>query len=81
MNDVFGFLVVLGISIFCWVMILKPSSRRKQNEPAYHFWRLGKQDRHDLDAMSLAGFLVGALLFSMITLFWFIVAMVRFLSR
>ena len=84
MDGVFGFLVFLGISVFCWIMVFNPAFRRKQSEPrpwAYYFWRLKKQDRRDLDAMYLAGFLVGALLFSMVTLVWFIVAIVRFLSR
>jgi hypothetical protein len=75
-----GFVVVLGISIFCWIMVLRPTFRRKQNEPGYDFWRLKKQDRRDMDAVSLAGSLVGAMVFSMITLVWVIVAIVRFLS-
>jgi hypothetical protein len=81
MNGVFGFLVFLGISVVCWVMVLKPSFRRNKNEPVYYFWRLNKQGRRDLDAMYLAASLVGAMLFSMITLVFVIVAISRFLSR
>jgi hypothetical protein len=80
MNGVFGFLVFLGISIFCWLMVLKPSFRRSQNEPAYYFWRLKKQGRRDLDAMYLAASLVVAMLFSMITLVFVVVAIFRFPS-
>jgi len=81
MDGVFGFLIVVGTSIFCWFMALKPTFRRRQSEPAYYFWRLTKQDRRDMDAVSQAVSLVGAMLFSMITLVWFIVGVVRFLSR
>ena len=81
MDAVFGFLVVVGISIFCWFMALKPTFRRNQNAPAYYFWRPRKQERREMDAVSQAFSLVFAMLFSMITLVWVIIAVSRFLSQ
>jgi hypothetical protein len=67
-ENVITFLFFAGISTFCWVMVFRVSARRKSNEPAYDLWRLSKQGREDWDAMSLAGYLIVAMVFSVITL-------------
>jgi hypothetical protein len=67
-ENVITFLFSAGISTFCWAMVFRSSTRRKFNEPGYHFWRLDKQGREDWDAMMLAGYLIGAMAFSLITL-------------
>jgi hypothetical protein len=67
-EKVITLLFFAGISTFCWVMVFRSSARRKSNEPANHFWRFTKQGREDWDAMSLAGYLIVAMVFSLITL-------------
>jgi hypothetical protein len=49
------------------------------SEPGWWFWRLSKQERADMDAVSLASALVGALFFSMITVVFGVVVIYRFL--
>jgi hypothetical protein len=80
-----GFLIVASISTFCWLNVLSPRIRRRLNfRPRWPMgwfwgwvWPLKKQDRADLDAMSLASSLIGALLFSMITVVWLVVGLYR----
>jgi len=81
MDGLFGFLVLLGMSVFCWLMVLKPSFRRSKNDPAYYFWRLNKQGRRDLEGMYVAASVVGAMFFSLVTLVWLIVGVYRFFSH
>ncbi|HEY8225524.1 MAG TPA: hypothetical protein VIG25_09620 [Pyrinomonadaceae bacterium] len=76
-DNIITFLFLLGMSMFCWVMVLRPSTRRKFNEPGYHFWRLSKDGREGWDAMQLAGYLVGAMVFSLITLVFLFVGIYR----
>ena len=76
-ENIIGFLLLLGMSTFCWIMVLRPSTRRKSNEPGYHFWRLNKEGREGWDAMQLAGYLVGAMVFSIITLVFIFVGIYR----
>ena len=70
-------LFLLGMSTFGWIMVLRPSARRKLNEPGYHFWRLNKEGREGWDAMQLAAYLVFALVFSIITLVFLFVGIYR----
>ncbi|HZI86317.1 MAG TPA: hypothetical protein VFD48_05760 [Pyrinomonadaceae bacterium] len=76
-ENIITLLFLLGMSTFCWIMVLRPSARRKFNEPGYHFWRLNKEGREGWDAMQLAGYLVGAMVFSIITVVFLFVGIYR----
>jgi hypothetical protein len=76
-QDVITFLFLLGLSIFCWVMVFSSSTRRKFDKPTYNFWRLNNQDRQDWSALSLAGYLVGGLFFSLLTVVVLVVGIYR----
>ena len=80
-ENVITFLFLAGVSTFCWVMVFRSSARRKSNEPAYDFWRLSKQGREDWDAMSLAGYLIVAMVFSLITVVFVVVGIFRLAGR
>jgi hypothetical protein len=80
-ENIITFLFLLGMSTFCWIMVLRPSTRRKFNEPGYHFWRLSRDGREGWDAMQLAGYLVGAMVFSLITLVFLFVGIYRSVAR
>jgi hypothetical protein len=80
-ENVITFLFLLGVSIFCWAMVFSSSTRRKFDKPAYNFWRLKAQDREDWSALSLAGYLVGGLFFSLLTLVFIVVGIYRLAAR
>ena len=80
-GNVTSFLFLLGISAFCWAMVFSSSSRRKFDKPTYNFWRLNAQERQDWSALSLAGYLVGGLFFSLLTLVYTIVGIYRLAAR
>ena len=80
-ENIITFLFLLGMSTFCWIMVLRPSVRRKFNEPGYHFWRLSKDARDGWDAMQLAASLVLAMAFSIITLVFLFVGIYRSVAR
>ena len=80
-ESIIALLFLVGMSTFCWIMVLRPSTRRKFNEPGYHFWRLDKEGREGWDAIQLAGYLVGAMLFSIITLAFLFVGIYRSVAR
>jgi hypothetical protein len=80
-ENIISFLLLLGISIFCWVMVFRPSARRKINEPGYRFWRLDQEGREGWDAMQLAGYLIGAMVFSLIALVFLVVGIYRSVAR
>lgn len=80
-ENVFTLLFFAGISTFCWFMVFRSSARRKSNEPAYDFWRLTKQGREDWDAGMLAGYLIGAMVFSLITLVFIGVGLYHLVGR
>jgi hypothetical protein len=76
-ENVFGFVILITMSAFCWWMVLKPSVRRKFGKPGYDFWRLDKEARESWDGMQLAACLVGALFFSLFTIGFLVVAILR----
>lgn len=80
-ENIIAFLLLLGMSTFCWVMVLRPSTRRKFNEPGYRFWRLSKEGREGWDAMHMAGYLIGAMVFSLITFVFLVVGINRLITR
>jgi hypothetical protein len=80
-ENIITFLFFLGMSTFCWVMVLRPSMRRKFNEPGYHFWRLSKDRREGWDTMQLASYLVMAMVFSLITLVFLFFGIYRSVAR
>jgi choline-glycine betaine transporter len=80
-ESIITFLFLAGVSTFCWVMVFRSSARRKSNEPAYDFWRMTKQGREDWDAISLAGYLIIGMVFSLITLVFLVVGIVRLAAR
>ena len=88
-DGIFGFLIVASISTWCWLIVLSPRLRRRLNfRPPWYFgprWAwlrpLKKQARAALEAMSLASGLVGALLFSMITVVWLVVGLYRYFAN
>jgi hypothetical protein len=61
-------------------MVLRPRVRRKLDEPGYDFWRLNKEGREAWDAMSLASHLIAAMAFSLITLVFLFVGVLRFFA-
>ena len=73
-ENVFAFLVPIGISAFCWWMVLKPSTGRRFGKPGYEFWRFNEEGRESWDAMALAAYLIGAVFFSLLTLAFLVVA-------
>ena len=82
METAFSVFVLVGISAFCWLMVVNPSARRRFGEPPFTFFRMrmSKEDRAMADGAAIAIYLVGALLFSIITIFAFVVAMSRWLK-
>jgi hypothetical protein len=80
-ENIIALLFFAGISTFCWVMVFRSSARRKSNEAAYYFWRLTKQGREDWDAMSLAGYLIVAMVFSLVTLVFVVAGIVHLAGR
>ena len=80
-ENTIAFLFLLAMSTFCWVMVLRPSTRRKFNESGYRFWRLNKEGREGWDAMQLAGYLIGAMVFSLITFVFLVVGLNRLIAR
>ena len=80
-ENVMTFLFFAGVSTFCWVMVFRSSTRRKFNEPGYDFWRLTKQGREDWDAMYRAGYLIVAMVFSLITVVFVAVGIFRLAGR
>jgi hypothetical protein len=80
-EDLITVLFLLGVSTFCWVMVLRPSTRQKFNIPAYHFWRLNKEGREGWAAMQLAACVIGAMVFSLITLIFLFVGIYRLVAR
>ena len=80
-ENIVAFLFLAGLSMFCWLMVFRPSTRRKFNQGAYRFWRLDKEGREAWDAMYLAGYLVGAMIFSIMTLAFLFVAIYRSVAR
>jgi hypothetical protein len=77
-ENVFGFLLLTGMSAFCWAMVFRPSARRKLNVPACCFYRLDKEGCDNFDAMALVCYLVVAMVFSLMTITFIIVAVYRF---
>jgi hypothetical protein len=77
-EGVIAFLIFAGISSYCWALVLRPKFRQRMSEPVGG-WRRSKQERADMDAVSLASALVGALFFSMITVVFGVVVIYRFL--
>lgn len=75
-ESIIALLFLVGMSMFCWIRVLRPSTRRKFNEPGYHFWRLNKEGREGWD-VQLAGYLVGAMVFSIIALVFLFVGTPR----
>lgn len=67
-EGLFAFLVFAGISIYCWALVLRPRFRQRILKPGWLFRRWTKQERADVDAVTLAFSLAGALLFSIITI-------------
>ena len=57
-------LIPVGISAFCWWMVISSSSRNKLSKSGADFWRLKKNGQESWDAGMLAGYLVGAIFFS-----------------
>jgi len=80
-ETIVAFLFLSGMSTFCWFMVFRPSTRRKFNQGAFRFWRLSKEDREAWDAMYLAGYLVGAMIFSIMTLVFLFVGIYRSVAR
>jgi len=80
-KNVITFLFLLGLSVFCWAMVFSSSTRRKFDKPTYNFWRLNSQDREDWSALSLAGYLAGAMFFSLLTLVLVVVGVYRFAAH
>jgi len=80
-ENVIAFLFLGGMSLFCWLMVLPPSTRRKFSQGAYRFWRLDKEGHEAWDAMYLAAYLVGAMIFSIITLAFLFVGIYRSVAR
>jgi hypothetical protein len=76
-ENLFALLIPITISAFCWWMVLKPSARRKFGKSGYDFWRLDKEGRESWDAMQLAACLIGALFFSLVTIVFLVVAIIR----
>ena len=80
-DTIFAFSVLIGGTTFCWLMVLSPRVRRRFSRWGYRFWRMNKQDRSDSDALGVAVNLVGALLFSLITIVFICVGVYRLATR
>ena len=80
-ENVSTFLFLLGMSVFCWLMVLKPSLREKFGRSRSRLWRLRKEDYEGWDAMMLAGYLVGAMSFSLLTLVLIFIGFYRSIDR
>jgi len=70
-EHIIALLFLLGGSTFCWVMVLRPSTREKLNEHGYRFWRASKEDRETWDALQFVAYLFGAVVLSILTLIFF----------
>jgi hypothetical protein len=81
MDTVFSFVILIGGSTFCWLMVLSPATRRWFNRWSYRFWRMNKQDRRDMDALGLAWHLVAAMFFSLVTIIFICVGLYRWGTR
>jgi hypothetical protein len=79
-ENIIPFLFLAGVSTFCRVMAVRTSARRKLDGPTYAFWRLSKEGRESYDAMSLASYLILALVFSIVTLAAICVGVYRFFA-
>ena len=70
-EHIIALLFLLGGSTFCWVMVLRPSTREKLNEHGYRFGRASKEDRETWDALQFVAYLFGAVVLSILTLIFF----------
>jgi len=70
-------LFMVALSVFCWWMVLVPSSRRKFSKVGSDFWRLKKDNQEGWDGAMLAGYLVAALFFSIVTFVSIVVAIIQ----
>jgi len=80
MGNLFSILFLIVLSTFCWVMVFNRSARHKSNQPAYDFWKMSKEGREIHGAAVLAGMLVLALFFSIMTIFIAVVTVVRWFN-
>ena len=80
-ETVITLLFFAGISTFCWLMVFRSAARRKFNKPGNDFWRLSKQGREDWDAGMWAGYLIGAMVFSLITLVFIVAGVYHLVAR
>jgi len=76
-QNILAFCVLVALSAFCWVLVVNPVLRRKLSTRSSILWRLSKQDREDSDAIWLAGSLVGATVFSLVTIVFLVVGISR----
>jgi hypothetical protein len=80
-DTIFSFGVLIGASIFCWLLVLSPATRQRLGRWGYRFWRMNKQDRRDMDALGLAWHLVAAMFFSLVTIVFICVGLYRLATR
>jgi len=78
---VFTFLVLVGLSVYCWWMVVSETARRKSDEPGYDFWRLSKEERESWDGLSIASSLIAALILSLASIVFVVVGVYRLFAE
>ena len=75
-ENIFFFVFLLVGGVFCWVDVANQRFRRAIGQP---IWRVSKEGADQLDAAALVVCLVGALVFSLVTITVAVVAVYRYL--
>ena len=66
------------MSAFCWLLVFRPGLRRKVSQP---IWRVTKEGRETIDAVAMATNLILAMVFSLVTIVFIVVAVYRYFAQ